>query len=377
MTRVLHVVQTLKGGGAETLVRNLLPRMRARGVDVEVATVYPSNLTPEEKAALRAPVHELNRRNRLDFSAPFRLWKLMNRLKPGIVHTHVTTGKYWGRLCAVVAGVPTIVHTEHSPDPRLEFWERPLSWFLNTRTTAIVTFSERTAAFIRRRENTPRTLIIPNGIQISAPPNNTQRVNARSMLQADNMMIVGVVASLYPLKNHELATRAFTLLPEATRRKARLDIFGTGPLEETLKGLVQQLGIDRHVVFHGFRTDVHRLMAGFDIFLSVALGEAAPISFLEAMSALVPIVATPSIGALDMVEDGLTGLIAKSWDPTDVASALNQALSDEAWRRDSAKRGWSRLVSTYDIEQTVDKYIELYQRASNPGLQSTNSHRLS
>ncbi len=362
MTKVLHVVQTLKGGGAETLVRDMVPRMSARGFDVAVASLYPSKLDAQEKLALRCQVHELNRRNRTDFRAPLRLMHLMRELRPDIVNTHVTTGKYWGRACAILSGVPTIIHTEHSPDPKLEFWEWPASLLLNPRTDVIVTFSERTATFIRRREHVRRLYIIPNGIEIPEPPNHMQREEARANLTAGELTIIGVVASLYPLKNQALALRSFALLPERVKGVARLDLFGSGPLEGELRALARDLGIQTHVMFHGFRSDMRALLPGLDMFLSVALVEAAPISFLEAMSAKLPIIATPSIGALDMVEGNVTGLIARSWDPEDVAHQLDKALSNPEWVRRAGDNARTRLIQNFNIESTVDKYLDLYNR---------------
>ncbi len=364
MTKVLHVVQTLKGGGAETLVRDMLPRMSARGLDVAVASMYPSNLNAQEKLALRCQIYELNRKSRTDFRAPLQLWQLMMRLKPDIVHTHVTTGKYWGRACAVLSGIRTIVHTEHSPDPRLGLGEKPAALLLNPYTDATVTFSERTAAFIRRREGVKSLYIIPNGIEILEPPDRKQRETARVELGADHLTIIGVVASLYPLKNHALALKAFGLLPESIRGAARLDIFGVGPLEGELKALARELGIQEYVMFRGFRSDMQSLLPGLDLFLSVALAEAAPISFLEAMSARLPIIATPSIGALDMVEDHVTGMIARSWNPEDVAQRLEKALSDHQWRALAGVNARARLIQNYDIEHTVDKYVDLYHHVS-------------
>jgi len=54
--------------------------------------------------------------------------------------------------------------------------------------------------------------------------------------------------------------------------------------------------VEQRVRFHGFRSDVRRLLPGLDLLLSTSLNESAPVSFLEAMDAGVPTVATPTPG---------------------------------------------------------------------------------
>jgi glycosyltransferase involved in cell wall biosynthesis len=359
--RVLHVVQTLKGGGAESLVCDLLPRLRLRGIDAGVIAVYSADLTSAERQALDCDIVEIHKKRGLDLQAPYRLWRAIRQWRPDIVHTHVVTGKYWGRACAALAGVPTIVHTEHSPLPRLRTWEWPASYILNLRTKAMITFSKRTAQFLERRERAKKLYIIPNGIPVGEPPSETDRASSKIALGADGRIVIGVVANLYPQKNHKLALDAFSRLPKNVRELARIHMFGAGPLEKALKNQASELGINEDIVFHGFESNVRTLFPGMDIFLSVALFEAAPISYLEAMNAALPIVGTPSIGTLDMVVDGVTGIVIPTWNPIDVVSALEKAITDPHWRASAGIASWQRLRDCYNIESAADQHVQLYR----------------
>src|SRR5258708_5843714 len=101
--RLVHLVANLKEGGAEALVRALCPRLARLGADVRIISVYGSNLSDDERQALGVPVIEIGRAGRRDISFFPRLLRRLRELRPDIVHAHISTGKYVGRLSALLA----------------------------------------------------------------------------------------------------------------------------------------------------------------------------------------------------------------------------------------------------------------------------------
>ncbi len=367
-------MQTLKGGGAETLVRELVPRLRQRGIDANALCAYDSRLDAVERESIGGHILEAKKREGFDAGFILRMRGIIARERPDIVHTHTITGKYWGRIAAVAAGVPHIVHTEHCPKPQIRFVEHLVTRPLVRFTETYVTFSERNAAFVRRREITPHLTIIPNGIALSPSPTELQRAAARIKLGGNpEELRVGIVGSLVPKKNPELALRALALVPENLRNTIRLDFLGVGGLADPLRRLAQELGLLERVSFHGFRSDVRELLPGLDLLLTVAFIEAAPISLLEAMAAAIPIVGTPHDGTLDMVVDDQTGIITRDWSASAVAEALMRAVRDRQWRLSAGVAGRSRSERYFDIEKVADRHAELYRSLVNnePRLAST------
>ena len=359
--RIIHVVGSLQGGGAERCVRELVPRLRARGSIVEIATVYSPNLAPETLAELGCDVFTRPKRRGFDPVHLAWLARTIARRNPAIVHTHMQAGKYVGRLAAMLARVPIIVHTEHSPNP-LKSSERLYIDFFWRRTSAVVTFGERNAEIVRRRERVRRFEIIRNGVEIRPVPSPTERAAARRRMGIDDpeTVIFAIVASLQERKNHRLALTALAELARVPGVPVHLALFGDGALRPDLEALASSLGIAHLVRFHGFEPDVARMLPGVDVIASASTLEMAPVSLLEGMVACLPIVATPHPGTEDMIEDGITGFVT-GWDVTSFAAALQRARADRAWREAAGAAGRARVARNHDIETIADQHHELYR----------------
>ena len=299
---VMHVVGSLEGGGAERWVRELAPRLRARGVPTEVVTIYPPQLNDGSLKELGCEVFFRRKRPGFDPVHFAWLYRLIRQRKPMIVHTHQWAGKYVGRSAAILSRTPILIHTEHSPLP-VSRAERILTGVLSRRTDVVIAFNEQNARLIRERERVTTFEIIRNGLPIPSPPTPEARAAARRRLGArDECVVFGFVASLQERKNPRLALRAFARAKANSKHPSRLDFFGDGPLREELPRLAQELEISETVNFHGFKSDVREYLPGLDVFVTVATQEMAPISMLEAMTARLPIIGTPHPGTIGMVE---------------------------------------------------------------------------
>jgi len=360
--RVLHVVQQLKSGGAETFVRGLTAGLRRGGVDASILSVYADGLSGGERAALGVPVTSLDRRGRGDVAGFYpRLVAAVRAAKPDIVHAHLHAGKYAGRIAAVVAGVPAIVFTEHG-DEAGGALRAAVNRILHPRTTAFVVFSEaQRRAFARReRVSLERVVVIPNGV--AAPP-DADRATVRAELRLGTEAFAYFVpARLTAQKDPTLALRAFArAFPDD--QTARLIFAGTGPLEAALRAEASRLGVAERVTFLGFRDDVPRLMRGMDAFVMASVWERMPLALGEAMRAGLPVVTTPWHGSDAFVTDRITAIVSTDATPASFAEALLRirrpdtatALAERA--RDIANR-------TFSLEASVAAHAALYASLS-------------
>ena len=111
----------------------------------------------------------------------------------------------------------------------------------------------------------------------------------------------------------------------------KLQILGSGPDEKKLKDLAKELKVDDIVQFLGHiePEKVYEHLAEADIFVRPSRSEGLGSSFLEAMGAGLPIIATPVGGIPDFLKDGETGLFCEVDDPQDLAKKIKLLMADE------------------------------------------------
>ncbi|HEV2909256.1 MAG TPA: glycosyltransferase family 4 protein, partial [Candidatus Eremiobacteraceae bacterium] len=283
--------------------------------------------------------------------------------RPDIVHTHMHNGKYWGRLAAVAAGVPHIVHTEHDPNFRMHGFERAAATILMHRTERFIAFSPGHRTRLASAEGIPfgKIAVIPNGIAFRPMPPDARERGRRLLGAARGELAIVMVGRLESQKNHELALRAFACLPEHLRGVARLHIIGAGSREASLRALANQLEIDPVVTFLGFRRDSLDLIAGGDAMLMTSQSEAMPIALIEGMSLALPVVSAPWLGAAEMLDGGDLGYVASSFAPEDVAFKLARALSEPQEAHAKAAAARAKALAEYDLRTAVARHHELYR----------------
>ncbi|MFY9781711.1 MAG: glycosyltransferase [Candidatus Baltobacteraceae bacterium] len=366
--RVVHVCAQLGSYGAENVVTRLM--QYTREPDVALTTMTLSRWAhPEVRRTLDFPIVEIGRRGRFDLLFLARMIGELRRLRPDVVHTHAHHGRYWGRLAAVLAGVPLIVHTEHNselrpPPPRALF--DSLNRWLAPRTTAFVTFNRLRQAALSAAERIPteRIAVIPNGIPIvESDPAARDRARAELSLRPEDLAIL-MLSRLSSEKRIDLALQAVAALPAPRRARVQLLLLGDGPLQEELETLARELGIAGHVRFLGFRSDARALLAGADVLLLTSAREAMPLAVIEAMVEGVPVVSVPWSGAEALLEHDRFGRITAGYEPAAISAALEAVFADpvEAFARADAARAHARVE--YDVATQARRYVDLYRTLS-------------
>ncbi len=354
---VVHLCANLREGGAEALVRALAPRLIDEGVDVTLVSVYGSRLSESERAELGVPIVEIGRTKRGDYGYWPRLVATLRALRPDVVHAHLHTGKYAGRLAALVARVPAIVFTEHGDEAGGPLRDA-INRFLHPQTARFVVFTESQRRAFGASEHVAdaRIAVIPNGI---APPG---AIADRNVLRDElgiprDAFALFAPARLATQKNQRLAIAA---LRESRVGRLHLVLAGDGPDAAMLREIAAESGVAERVHFLGYRTDVRRIGGAMDAYVLPSLWERMPLALGEAMFDGLPAISTPWEGASDFITDGETGYLARDFTPTALAAAFDRAALDDALRvrvRSNARR---YAAARFDLRRTARAHADLY-----------------
>lgn len=362
--RVLHILPSVHGYGAERLVVELLKHLAPQGIEAALLTIYAP---PNSNGDL--PFRHINagRRNRKDRTFLWRLVREIRRFRPDIVHTHTHVGKYWGRLAAICAGVSCIVHTEHNPcDSRRSSMETIADRLLERATSKFITFFAEQSAHLGSFEHIPdgKLVVIPNGL---TPPGKTDDIRGpvreRLGIRDDQFAII-VVGRMEYQKNQDLALHAFAELERDVQERSVLFFAGSGEHEPRLRELAATMRLDDRVQFLGYRSDVPELLRGMDLLLMTSRFEGMPLALVEAMLAEVPVVTTPWLGARDMLGDGQFGLICRDFSRKAVAERIAYTAARPALRRILATQASHHARTDYNIGRMAELHRRLYVQLS-------------
>src|SRR5216684_1072228 len=304
-----------------------------------------------------------------DVKALIKLYRLIRRERPHIVHTHTAKAGLLGRLAACWAGVPLVVHTYHghvlygyySPAKTwlLRRMERTLARF----THCIVTVSERVKHELVAYGVAPpeQIIVIPLGFNLE-PFLNSQAQQGqfrREFALNNGLQLVGIVGRLFPIKNHRLFLDAAARVA-AGKPATRFIIVGDGVLRPELERQAHALGIADRVIFTGWRRDLPRIYADLDVLVVSSDNEGTPVSAIEAMASGCPVVATRVGGLPDLIEDGEVGHLVAARDAEAMAGAILGLLGDGDRARGMGQSARRRVQDRYRVERLCRDIEALY-----------------
>jgi glycosyltransferase involved in cell wall biosynthesis len=133
-------------------------------------------------------------------------------------------------------------------------------------------------------------------------------------------------------------------------------------MEDRLRTMAGEMGLDGKVKFLGWRDDIHEMMHAFDIFVLPSRNEGMGRVIVEAMAAGKPVVASNVGGIPDLVRDGVNGYLVPSEDSVALAGAMARLLKDPDRGKAMGSAG-REMAKAYTVEKMVDKIDRIYQEA--------------
>lgn len=143
----------------------------------------------------------------------------------------------------------------------------------------------------------------------------------------------------------------------------RLLIVGDGPLRSQLEQQSESLGLGRLARFYGRvpYDAVPALLSAGDLFVSPSLDEGMPRSVLEAMAMNLPVVVTPVGGNMEIVSDGINGLLVPPKDPSALEAAISDLLSNPERMLEMGKVGRQRVIENHEFELQIERLSNLHR----------------
>lgn len=361
--KILFLISTLDIGGAERQLVLLASGLRQRGHDVTVATFYDRGPLRQDLAAHEVPVVSLDKAGRWDIAGfAWRLVGLVRRTRPDILHTYLTVPNLSAAALRLVLRPSALVWGLRYANLDLAAydWLSRLTYRLQrpfARFADLVIANSRAGFDMATGQGYPgsRLTVIPNGIDTArfAPAHDGAPPSRARWAGEDGGPLVGIVARLDPMKDHDTFLRAAAEIGR-TRKTLRFVCIGGGAkaLRTRLQALADDLGIADRVVWADTVADMPAAYRALDLcVLSSAYGEGFPNVVAEAMACGVRCVVTDVGDAAEIV--GPTGRVVPPRSPSEMAAAIAELLDPATTAAMPAPR--ARIVEMFSVDKLVTR----------------------
>ena len=371
--RVVHLINDLDDGGAQTMLCKLLEHRHDDRVEHRVITLLDGGVNHGRVLDAGVPLEQLGfARGKASFAVWRRLAGVLRRHRPCVVQAWL----YHANLAAVASRLPmdrqapmlwNIRHSLHDLSQEkasTRYVIRANGLFARLADKVVYCSRASVQQHVDVGFSQKNVIVIPNGFDCDA---FKPRAGAREALVTElgidpSAGLVGMAARYHPMKDHELLLSAVAGL-RAEGLKPHLVLAGKGvePGHRALGPMIERLGLEDHVSLLGYRRDMAGLIAGLDVYaLSSRWGEGFPNVIGEAMASGVPAAAT-DVGDSRWII-GETGKVVA---PGDLGAFTHQALGPllsmtPAERAELGVLARARIQNDFSIDAVVAQYEQLY-----------------
>ena len=239
----------------------------------------------------------------------------------------------------------------------------PLFKMIFKKADAIQAISKYLADFGKSMGFKGKPVVVPNGVDIKkfdVELNKEERGKIKKELDLEEKDIALITTSRLAIKNG--VGDVIKALPELLEN-IKFIIFGEGYLEKELKELAKNLKVSDRVIFKGYvsHSKMPKYLKACDIFIRPSLSEGMGNSFIEAMAAKLPVIATPVGGIVDFLRDGETGYFCQPENPASVVKIVKRVINDS--QKDIIiKNAYNMVLGKYDWDVITSQMKEIFNR---------------
>jgi glycosyltransferase involved in cell wall biosynthesis len=358
LLKILHIDPERQWGGGEAQVLALLDYLACQGHQNDLLT-HPRGKLWERCQGRQVRTLPFVARNDFDVRPVWGLRHLIRRWRYDIVHLHTKRAHALSLWLPRSGPAPKYVVTRRMDYPELN--NRYTRWLYNHCVDGVIVISRPIVQLlVDAGVDAGRIRLIHSGIDVSrfALPCGGRRAE---------LPVIGCLAVLEERKGHRFLLEAMARL-KARGLKLRCVLAGDGPERSLLEKMTARLGLGTEVEFRGFIADTPGFLADIDVFVLPSLFEGLGVAALEAMAAGKPVVASGVGGLAELIDDGITGLLAPPRDAEALSAAIARLLYDPALARALGQRAAAHVREHFAVERMASRNEAYYYELLEAGV---------
>jgi glycosyltransferase involved in cell wall biosynthesis len=362
--KVLHIISSLKVGGAESLLVQLVPGLKDQGVDNYVLYFHEGpNSERLEKAGI--PVYNVCgkfwRYSPLFFIKVF--W-LIKKIRPTHIHSHLWLATVIANLYGDVLGIPvaTTIHLISTGEKsgtvsRFRYWVDKFVLRLSRQFVLVSQSMEAEFKELYSFVPAKKISVIQNGIDVNLVRKLGFDGAANQQLKKNKRFVFGSVGRLIERKNFGALIKAFSLVAQEVGN-CELLIVGNGPEKEKLLKLISNLSLgDRVQIISD--SSAYKYYTLLDCYVSLSHEEGLSIAMLEAMSFDLPIILQSENNCDITVVNNLNGFLVR--EEKEAVLAMKQLAKDFKIAKQFGLASGELVREKFSLQRVVSSYKNIYQ----------------
>jgi len=365
--KVLEVINSLKIGGAELLLRNFVIEAKKNNqYTVDVYTLYATNDAKniEEIKKKNVRIWTLDLKNKYNPSSIIKIKNIIKREQYDIVHVHLFPSNAIVALSSLflkksIAYLFTI-HSTFNRRRSIKIF-KIIDGLVYSRYAKIICISKQVQDSLIKwvPKIKEKIEIIPNGIPMNSKSNDNP------LMKKYDVLFVG---RLVQQKGINFLLEAVSILQKKYKKIIRVAIVGDGPIKKELIKMCEELKIKDSVEFLGFQRDVDQIMRSSRVLVLPSRWEGFGLVLLEAMKNKLPIIATKVGGIPEIITNGHEGILVPAENPKILADSINRVLENSELRNQLIQNAYKKVQSHYSIEKYAHNMFNLYSKMVSDNL---------
>ncbi len=368
-------VQNIEGiAGSEKYFLQLIPMLKAKGLQVEFLSVYlESRKEGYEQFQKMLDDHDIVSHSfgTKKYYSPALLIKLKSFFKENpydIIHSHLIYADFWvaslrkmgqlknSKTVSTLHGYQEKIYVDYCLKPE----ELPKNLYYR-----IAKFSYKKIDHVYACSYGLKSFYDRSGIQFPAGIDVIQHgfeyPDIEEKEEPRDRVILSIIGRVIPRKGHHLVLQELHKIIDKYPN-VLLRIVGDGTELDQLKSYVNENGLNDQVEFTGFKSNVHYYYQNSDIVLVPSYAEGLPLVIFEAYNHSKPVIAFRTIGPEEAVQDGKTGFLVEPFDSGMFASKILDLLADKALIKSMGQEANKLLNDHFTIQRMTQETYDYYQK---------------
>jgi glycosyltransferase involved in cell wall biosynthesis len=350
--KVIHIIPQMELGGAERLLADITRGIDKKRFEIKIIVLYDLGSLGERLLQEDFKIYLIKAHHKFGFFSIPRIYRILKKENPDIVHTHLFGADVWGGIAAKLAGIKHLLSTEHNLNYDESGVRYVLKRFIIRKFEKIICISDSVSLYLENifGIGPERKIKIFNGIDADKYDKPGREAKSR--------FIIGSLGRLTRQKGYDILIEVL--------RKLDFDfecrIIGTGELEEELLEQIKNHNMEKKIKLLGKVNNVENFYNELDVYLQPSRWEGLCLAVLEAGASGLPVIASNVDGLREIIDDKENGFLVNMDDLNEVVGKINYIREHKAAALSLGENLRKKVKEKFTLESMVKNYENLYEK---------------